>query len=360
MRNWTSSILTAAIMAGLFIFQADFAAGQTVQAEQDDLKKTAQWQWPEVRRFEEYLLSYMEDRGVDEDVREQVNAFWTQSVEQIRGPELIGRLISAAALIDPRIDALGEQLLSTTAEPIVPGELPWLTSDTPGWLQDTIRLACGRKFAQRKLYDESLETLAGLSIDQVCDPSSLIFYRAVCEHHLLMKDTCIENVDLLLQREDELPKRYVNVSKLMSADIEPLQEDSLDEVSRLMRDVQRRLELGRLGSKVRGEEQKIVDKLDKMIDKIEKQLQQQKQQQQQQSGEGQQSPAQSQPMEDSNIAGQSGPGDVDNKDVGSRSGWGNLPPAQRQESLQRLTDELPSHYRDVIEGYFRQLAKEPR
>ena len=53
-----------------------------------------------------------------------------------------------------------------------------------------------------------------------------------------------------------------------------------------------------------------------------------------------------------------GPGDVDQKDQGDRAGWGNLPPAQRQEALQRLTEELPSHYREVIEGYFRQLAKD--
>lgn len=65
-------------------------------------------------------------------------------------------------------------------------------------------------------------------------------------------------------------------------------------------------------------------------------------------------------MEDSQIAGGQGPGDVDKRDNGQRSGWGNLPPAQRQESLQRLTEELPSHYREVIEGYFRQLAKEKR
>ena len=53
-----------------------------------------------------------------------------------------------------------------------------------------------------------------------------------------------------------------------------------------------------------------------------------------------------------------GPGDVDQKKIGDRAGWGNLPPAQRQEALQRLTEELPSHYREVIEGYFRQLAKD--
>jgi len=83
--------------------------------------------------------------------------------------------------------------------------------------------------------------------------------------------------------------------------------------------------------------------------------QQQQQQQQQQNAQQQQN---GQPMQDSQIAGGSGPGDVDKKENGKRAGWGNLPPAERQEALQQLTEELPSHYRQVIEGYFRQLAKD--
>ena len=64
----------------------------------------------------------------------------------------------------------------------------------------------------------------------------------------------------------------------MQADIKPLKEDSLDEIARLMNDVERRLALGRTGKTVREKEQSIVDKLDKMIDKLEQQQQQQQQQ----------------------------------------------------------------------------------
>ena len=51
----------------------------------------------------------------------------------------------------------------------------------------------------------------------------------------------------------------------------------LDQIARLMSDVQRRLELARAGKKVRDEEESIVAKLEKLIEEKEKQQQQQQQ-----------------------------------------------------------------------------------
>jgi hypothetical protein len=63
-------------------------------------------------------------------------------------------------------------------------------------------------------------------------------------------------------------------------------------------------------------------------------------------------------MQDSNPGGGSGPGEVDPKKTGARAGWGNLPPKQRQEALQQIAKGLPAHYREVIEEYFRKLARD--
>ncbi|MCA9191190.1 MAG: hypothetical protein KDB03_05500 [Planctomycetales bacterium] len=324
-----------------------------------EFQKSATWVWPEASQFATYLESYIEQQSaIHPDLREQVQIVWQSTEPQHRGPEFLDRLMRVGGVLDPRIEHLYGQLLDPGQRPPSPADLDWLSSDVPGWMQDTIRLAIGRSFTQHKLFDEGLEILAGIELVQTCDPSSLLFYRATCEHHLLKRDECLQNVKLLLERDSELPVRYSQLAHLMLADIEPLKEDSLDEVARLMRDVQRRLDLGRAGTRVRDEEQQILDKLDKMIDKIEQQLQQQQQQQQANSSPNNQS--QGRPMDESRAAGDKGPGDVDQKDNGSRAGWGNLPPAERQEALQKLTEELPSHYRDVIEGYFRQLAKERR
>ena len=353
--------------AGLFtaIFFAAMAGPSRVLATvgdaSDTLKKAATWQWPEIALLEQHLVSYLDQVQAPQSLREKVLDHWKQTAGQIKGPALLDRVLATAAIVEPRISEVLVRLNDPLATPVATKELNWLSSDVPGWLQDAIRLACGRSLAQRRLYDEALETLGGVELAQVCDPASLIFYRAVCQHHLLQKKECLANLELLLEREGELPMRFTQVAHLMSADIKPLKSDSLDEVARLMNDVQRRLDLGRAGKRVRDEEDEIVKKLDKMIEQIEQQMQQMQQQQQQQAnGDQKKQQGNAKPMEDSQIAGGGGPGDVDQKDIGKRDNWGNLPPAERQASLQRMTQELPSHYREVIEGYFRQLSKDKK
>jgi hypothetical protein len=120
-----------------------------------------------------------------------------------------------------------------------------------------------------------------------------------------------------------------------------------------MEDIERRLRLGRAGTRVRSEEDDVIAKLDKMIDDLEQQ-----QQQQQGGSGGQGSIRSSSPAEDSVPLGGSGPGDVDQRRIGNTSGWGNLPPRQRQEALQQISKDLPAHYREVIEEYFRRLARD--
>ena len=53
-----------------------------------------------------------------------------------------------------------------------------------------------------------------------------------------------------------------------------------------------------------------------------------------------------------------GPGEVTKRNIGSKSGWGDLPAKEREEAMQTIGRDYPSHYRDVIEQYFRKLATE--
>jgi hypothetical protein len=124
-----------------------------------------------------------------------------------------------------------------------------------------------------------------------------------------------------------------------------------------MRDITRRLDLGRAGPKTLAVQDGVIESLDKMIKAIE---QQQQQQQQSQSASGAGGAGgrggNGTPMDDSRIAGGKGPGEVTKRDIGDSDGWGKLPPHQREEALQQIGREFPAHYREAIEQYFKRLA----
>jgi hypothetical protein len=150
---------------------------------------------------------------------------------------------------------------------------------------------------------------------------------------------------------EQSPRRYQAVARLMQADLAELKEDSLDHIARRMEDIERRLGLGRTGPRVREVEKGVIESLDKLIKELEEQ-------QQQQQGGGGNNIQSSSPAQDSRIIGGKGPGEVVKRNIGSESGWGNLPPKERERALQEIGREFPAHYRDVIEQYFRKLASE--
>ncbi len=63
------------------------------------------------------------------------------------------------------------------------------------------------------------------------------------------------------------------------------------------------------------------------------------------------------PAADSTPATGKGPGNNNKKNIGSKSGWGDLPAKEREEALQQIGKDFPSHYRDIIESYFRRIAE---
>jgi hypothetical protein len=143
----------------------------------------------------------------------------------------------------------------------------------------------------------------------------------------------------------------------MRQDLAGLQDESLDHIARRMADVRRRLALGRSGERVQGVENGVIESLDKLIKKAEDQLQQQQQRSQSSGNPGGGAPSGT-PMPDSQPAELKAPGEVERRDIGRSAGWGNLDEKEREKALQEIGREFPSHYREVIEEYFRRLAAE--
>lgn len=317
----------------------------------DELQREASWDFPSADTVQADLEYWIGEREMSDDQRESVLAVWEEGASDAQ--DMLARFTAAVAEADERVLAL--QNVCQSGQPSgAPPSFPWLSDGaTKPVVRQNMRLAYGRWLAQNAFYDEAQEQLRGIDPREVVDPATLLFYRGVVSHRLLDKSTCLQDLSRLMEKETEIPARYATVARLMEADIRPLEEDSLDEISRLMEDIERRLRLGRAGKRVRKEESDVIAKLDKIIEEIEKQ-----QSGQQQAAGGADSIQSSSPAQDSLPLGGRGAGDVDQKSIGDASGWGNLPPKEREEALQQISKELPAHFREVIEEYFRKLAKE--
>ena len=309
------------------------------------------WHQPKAEAVRAEVLAWLESRKIDEQLRAKADELWAALPQQPTGGELLDCLASTLALGDPNAKKLVELCSTSHAPGVVPGH-DWLVApDTPPLVAKNLRLLFGRWCVHQALFDEAGAQLSGVRPEEVVDPASLLFYQGVVHHRLLDRDAGIEAIDRLLEGEQQSPKRYVAVARLMKEDISGLREDTLDHIARRMDDIRRRLDLGRAGKRVRKVEDGVIESLDKLIKKLEDQ--------QQQGGGGAGGGSQSKsPMQDSQIAGGRGPGNVDRRNIGSDSGWGDLPPKKREEALQQIGRDFPSHYRDVIEQYFRKLANE--
>jgi hypothetical protein len=344
-------------MTRSFLILALFATAGVTRAG-DELEKRATWDVPTTADVKARLDDYLAEKKLEEVTRLKIEALWPDEAQPLDGAELLDRLTASLAVVEPKAaEVVGA--VSAGSPALVAPKFGGLTDESlPPLVRDNLRLLVGRWLAQHHQVDESLEVLKDLSIENVADPATLLFYQAVGHHRLLKKEECLAAVSKLLERDEELPRRYVTLARLMEADIKPLKEDSLDEIARMMDDIRRRLALARAGKVVRDEEDAVIAKLEKMIDELEKQRQMRQQQRRQQANRNNRRQPPNNPMQDSQRAELKGPGEVDLKNIGKRDGWGNLPPKERQEVLQQIGRELPAHFRETIEEYFKRLAQD--
>ena len=338
----------------LFCFwvQAPFnqANGQEVtQPVRDDLAQKRTWKPKDLPAINSAFEDWTRQSDLH-DSTQQLTAFLEKDFPQQKGQETIDAVINGIVLARPDVNQVRERLRKQRTNTTAPDFSSLLDNpEEQDFLRDHVRLYYARWLTQNEFYDEAMEQFALIKLESVLDPSTLLFYRGLVEHQLLKKDACLATINQLLENSDQLPRRYTVISKLMLADIEPMEPDSLDEIARMMSDIRRRTDLFRSGKIVIDKEKKVIDKLDKLIEELEAQ-----QQAMQQSN----STESNTPMQDSRIAGGKAAGDATSKRQKDGGDWGDLPPADRAAALAEMAKDMPPHYRAVIEEYFRQLAKE--
>lgn len=351
MRTWSNRISRARAKSGWALLAVLLVAAPQ-QAPADDVIYAP----PSAEAVRTRVLDWVAQQEIeDERKREEIAKQWVFAGEAPPTPDLFEKALDTFADADPGAAKLIEACRLVNA-PLTPPEATVLqpAADRTEFFLANMRYFYARYLSQRRMYDKAIDVFAETDVKQVVDPAGCLFYKAVCEHSLLRKDEGLATLKALLQNTEDVPVRYSTVAELMQYDLEALKEKSLDEIARKMSDVERRLDLGRGGQKVQKVEEEIVAALDEIIKKLE----------QQNSGGGgggsgsgnNPQNQSSSPADDSRVKGRTAPGEVDEKKIGHKSGWGALDPKAETKAKNLINRNFPSHYRDAIEQYFKKLA----
>ncbi|QDT17311.1 hypothetical protein [Alienimonas californiensis] len=301
-------------------------------------------------------------RGEPLPNREELLSAWDDLSDAAPPAERLDLLADTLRAADPAIEDLLATLDPLGPPPEERPDVDFAIDSSDPFARDHLRLLVGRTLARLGMYDDALAELEGLDPAQLVDPATALYYRAVSEHQLLMREEALSTLSSLLERTARVPEPMTALAGLMRGELEETEPESLREVAGMMRDVERRLDLGDSGPKVRKREDEIIARLDAIIEKL-----------QAQAGGGggggggggegggdapSPSNQSSNPGSDSVLKGSQAAGDADMKPADGPGGWGDLPEKEQARARSLLDRDYPGHYRRVVEEYFRKSAEE--
>ena len=270
------------------------------------------------------------------------------------------------------------KLLSTVRTPVpMVGEVPAILKEgaldsgkTP-FFRANLALAYARNLSNRRAYEEALDTLKLFQPEQVADPATYLFHRAVCEHALRTKADANRSISRLLVDCADAPERYRSVAILMFVDMTSWKEKDLGAVSRIMEDVEGELERFKGGPKTQKKQRQIIARLDELIKEMENKQKQEGDPDPNGGGcpkgdDPQPGPPgnnPSKPLERTVLPGGGGnKGDIDKakRSLDSEE-FSKLPPAEQRHALQEiLRGEIDPRYREAVENYYLRLIEQSK
>jgi hypothetical protein len=249
-----------------------------------------------------------------------------------------------------------------------PTDVPALFQDAkkPTFFRANLALAYAKALSNRRIYEEGLDTLSLFKAEEVVEPSSFLFHKAVAEHAMLKKMDAVKTIGRLLEDCNDSPERYKTVAWLMVSDMKTWKDEKdkdLGWVGRMMNNIERRLDLSRGGPTTQDMQKRVLLTLDEMIKKMEEESQCQGQcqgngQGQGQSGKPGKNLRASSPQKDSFGGDGGGPGQVEAKKFKETTeNWGTMPAKDRAGALLDRARDLPAKHRELVETYIKKLAQ---
>ncbi len=317
-----------------------------------------------VDRFVRHVLT---SENVPESARKAVTDAWARHRADEQPRDF---LIAAIAMISEPfkrgLEAIEQEDLALAADALRP-----LLNDKDLWISLQASAAMARILVEQDRFDEAAKQLSRLAarrrdlIEKSFLEAEVDFLVGYCELANLQYDKAKAALERFERLHPDAPDKFRLPARQMLAELEVHEPGSLGEVSDLMVYAGRRLHRGLADQPVRQSQKRAVDLLNQLIEEAEQREKQQQQQNDSPSGgkggSGRRmgntpaSPARESMLPD----GPGAKGELESRPP-ARPGemWGQMRPEDRQRILQSLREGFPSRYRQLVEQYYRQLAKE--
>jgi len=212
--------------------------------------------------------TWLKEAGKYDANRQAFDSLWSDDskslLDKVTGTFILGDTEAAKLMIE----AKNPLSAAPTSTPDVLTD-----SKKSQFFRANLSLAYAKALVNRKVFEEALETIKTVKPEQVVDPASFLFFKAVAEHGLIMKKEAHETIARLLDDVPTAPERYKMVAALMHYDMLSWTDksilDKLAAIGRKMDNVQRRIALERIGKKTQKQQKDVVARLDELIKELE-------------------------------------------------------------------------------------------
>jgi len=361
MTLWTRRI-PALALAAIVLGSGSLFAADPAKKSPREVASFGALRTPDADAVKAQAQDWLKSVGkTDEATTKAFAALWASDrcvLDKVSGTFALGNADAAALLDEAR-----------NPDSAAPVETPAVLKDkkSPEFFRANLALAYAKALSNRRIYEESLEILRQVKAEQVVDPATYFFHKAVSEHALMLRPEAGDSIVRLLEDVSDSPERYKMVAVLMAFDMETWADKDLGWIARKMDNIQRRLELNRGGKATQKIQKEVLVRLDEMI--------KEKENQNKPGGGGNGgncpgggnkpgSPGPASGNTPSNPAGETalpsgeGKGIADLKKVKELAEvWGNLPEKERAKAMLELTRTLDPKYKDAVEIYLRELSK---
>jgi hypothetical protein len=296
----------------------------------------------------EQALAYVKQVKKDDAAAlKKAEELWNPVVER----PLLERVVDTFTLVD--VDAADLIQSVRNPESPAPTEVPDLLRDAsrPAFVRDHLGLYFAKQLSLRKVHEQMLETVKLLgSPEQLADPATYYFVKAVADHKLQNKDAALRSIQRLLNSVENVPERYQVLANLMKMEMEGWKGEDLGYIARVMEDVARRLELARASKPTQIKEEEVIDKLDQLIKKMEEEQNKQKQPGPG-GGSGPATNRPSNPADKPYTGGPRGQGRTDKELQRVMELWGKLPEKDKARALEQIKRQFPPQYQQIIDEF---------